>query len=53
MTKEQFEREKVYQMTLHFVRILFRDGLLTEDEKHKIEVMFMKKYSSVLGSLYP
>ena len=53
MSYEKFESEKMYQITLHIVRKLMQEGLLTEDEMSIIDSMLIKKYNPLLGCLYP
>jgi len=51
MTKEQFKREMLYQMTLSIARTLLKDGLIFPDEFKKIDAFLKAKYNPVLGSL--
>jgi hypothetical protein len=53
MTNEKFQREKTYQITLHIVRKIIQDGILTEDEMRMIDTILIKKYNPLLGCLYP
>jgi hypothetical protein len=39
MTNEKFQREKTYQITLHIVRKIIQDGILTEDEMRMIDTI--------------
>lgn len=52
MTKEQFRREKLYQITLAIARSMFRRGLITAGELCEIETVMLTKYRPLLGSLY-
>lgn len=51
MTKEQFEREKNYQVMLFIIKKMARKGLITEQEYKKIGSMMLEKYNPLLGSL--
>lgn len=52
MTKEQFEREKIYQVTLAIIRLMYRKKLITLDEQNEIDLMMLEKYKPLLGLLY-
>lgn len=51
MTKEQFEREKNYQVAMAVARDMQRRALITEKEYRKIRISFQKKYHPVIGAL--
>ena len=51
MTKEQFEREKVYGVMLSIARAMLSKGLITKQEYKRIEVMLVDKYMPILASL--
>ena len=51
MTKEQFDREKAYQITLAMAKSMLLCKLLTEEEYKKIDTMMLEKYHPILGSL--
>ena len=51
MSKEQFERERLYQATLAVARMMRQKGLITEDEFAIIDTKMRKKYRPLLGSL--
>jgi hypothetical protein len=51
MSKEQFERERLYQATLSVARAMLRKGLLTEDEVGIIDTKMREKYRPSLGGL--
>lgn len=51
MTKEQFKREKMYQVTLAIARAMFSRGLLTKDEICRIDTMMLEKYKPIMGGL--
>ena len=37
MTQAEFDREKRYQVVMHFVRKMLRDGLISEEEYRQID----------------
>ena len=51
MNSEQFKRERLYQSTIAIVRMMQKDGLITEDEFCQIDTMLLEKYRPLLGSL--
>jgi len=51
MSKEQFERERLYQATIAVARTMLRNGLITEDEFAIIDTKMREKYRPLLGSL--
>lgn len=51
MSKEQFERERLYQATVALARTLLRRGLITEDELAVIDTKMREKYRPLLGTL--
>jgi hypothetical protein len=53
MTKEQFDREKFYQVTLAVARVMLQSGLIIEDELTSIDVKMRENYRPLLGSLWP
>jgi hypothetical protein len=53
MSKEQFERERLYQATLSIARAMNRQGLITEDELAIIDTKMREKYKPLLGTLCP
>lgn len=52
MTKEQFQREKLYQGTMMIARSLLKQGIISEDEYVQIDTIFAKKYEPSLGTLF-
>ena len=52
MTKEEFRNEKLYQATMHMVRNMLEEGIITEEEYHRVEEIFIKKYRPVLGKIF-
>ncbi len=51
MTQEQFEREKTYRVTLSIAKSMLQNGLITELEYKKIDIMMLEKYRPLLGVL--
>lgn len=51
MTEEQFHNEKLYQTTMHIMRRMLRQGLITMDEYRQIDTIFTEKYRPVFGTL--
>jgi len=51
MTHEQFEREKDYRVALSIAEIMLRQGLITDQECHKIDTILVEKYRPVFGGL--
>ncbi len=51
MTQEQFEREKAYRVTLSIAKSMLQNGLITEQEYKKIDIMMIEKYRPLLGVL--
>jgi hypothetical protein len=53
MSKEQFDRERLYQATVAVARAMSRKGLITEDELAIIDTKMREKYRPLLGTLCP
>jgi len=51
MNSEQFKRERLYQSTIAIVKMMQKNGLITEDEFCQIDTMFLEKYRPLLGGL--
>lgn len=51
MSKEELRNEKLYQTTMHMVRKLFEDGVITEKEYRQINTIFLEKYHPIFGTL--
>lgn len=51
MTDEQFQSEKLYQITMHVCRKMLRSGLISEEEYREIDTIFARKYRPVFGAL--
>ena len=52
MTKEQFQREKMYQATMGMVRRMLSEGLISPEEYERVEQIFLKKYKPLIGAVY-
>ncbi len=52
MSKEQFENERLYQLTMGFVRSLLEKGLISSDDYAIIDTIFLEKYRPSLGTLF-
>ena len=52
MTKEQFEREKMYQATMGMVRRMLSEGLISAEEYAQMERIVLEKYKPMIGSVY-
>lgn len=52
MTKEQFQKEKMYLTTMTIARNLLKNGIISEDEYHEIDTKFTNKYEPSLGTLF-
>ena len=53
MTREQFERERCYETTMSYFKILMVRGFITSEEYAIIDTKMRSKYTPLLGSLYP
>ena len=51
MTKEQFEREKNYQVSRSIVSSWLKKGIITEKEYKKIDTKLASKYRPLFGSI--
>lgn len=52
MTKEQFQREKMYLTTMTIARNLLKNEIISEVEYHEIDTKFTNKYRPSLGTLF-
>ena len=52
MTKEQFQREKMYLTTMTIARNLLKNEIISEVEYHEIDTKFTNKYGPSLGTLF-
>ena len=53
MTAEQFERERIYSITLAISRAMHSKGILTADELAIIDTKLREIYKPLLAALYP
>jgi hypothetical protein len=53
MSKELFDRERLYQATLAIARTMLQRGLITVDEFTVIDTKMREKYRPLLGGLCP
>ena len=51
MTAEEFEREKRYQAVMYYVRMMLDQGLISEEEYHRIDTKNRAKFRPVTGTL--
>lgn len=51
MSKEEFRNEKLYQTTMHLVRKMLEEGIISEEEYRQIDTIFLEKYQPVFGTL--
>lgn len=52
MSKEEFRNEKLYQTTMHLVRKMVGEGIISEEEYRQIDTIFLEKYKPVFGTLF-
>ena len=52
MNKEQFEREKNYQVSLSIANNMLEEGLIERKDFVEIKKHLIKLYNPLLGSLY-
>ncbi|MGL5972652.1 MAG: SHOCT domain-containing protein [Oscillospiraceae bacterium] len=52
MSKEQFQNERDYQITLSIAKTLLEKGLLTEDEYRQIDTILLSDFEPTLGTLF-
>ena len=52
MTKEQFEREKSYQLTMYIARKMLKNGIITDNEYCIIDTNSKQKYQPVFGDIF-
>ena len=51
MTDKEFEREFNYSLMLHYLKILKGRGIITDEEFKDADMLLLKKYNPVIGSL--
>ena len=51
MTKDEFDRERRYQVVMHFVRKMLEEGLISEEEYCQIDTRNRRKFLPITGDL--
>ena len=51
MTKEQFQREKKYRISLAIAKNLLNNEIITKSDYRKFDTMLTKKYNPLLGDV--
>jgi len=51
MTKEQFECEKNYRVSIAIAKVMLSRQLINEKDYSKIDTMLIKKYKPIVGGL--
>ena len=51
MTKERFQREKKYRISLAIAKKLLNKEIITKSDYRKIDTMLTKKYKPLLGNV--
>ncbi|WP_313180875.1 SHOCT domain-containing protein [Lacrimispora sp.] len=52
MSKEQAANEVKYKITLKFLKILLRNGLITEEEYEEIDALNRQTFQPLLAKVY-
>ena len=52
MSQQQFEREKMYQTSMHIFRSLLDRGIITPSDYTDAERIMREKYNPVVGTLF-
>lgn len=52
MPKDDFARERLYQMTMHLVKKMLADGTITKEEYERMDAVFLAKYRPIFGTLF-
>ena len=52
MTKEQFEREKSYQLTMYIARKMLKNGIINKNDYCVIDTNSKQKYQPVFGDIF-
>jgi hypothetical protein len=52
MNKEQFEREKNYQVSLSIARNMLKEGLIETKDFVEIKKSLVRLYNPLIGGLY-
>ena len=51
LTKEQFDREKNYRVSLAITKSLLDKGIITEKDYRKIDTMLAQKHCPIFGTI--
>ncbi|MCX7904156.1 MAG: hypothetical protein N2486_06560 [Caloramator sp.] len=51
MTKEQFEREKNYRISIATAKLMLSKNIISEEDFEKIKMLLIDKYKPIIGSL--
>lgn len=51
MSKEQFEREKNYRVSLAIAKSMLKKEIITDEDYSIIDIMLKAKYRPIIGSL--
>lgn len=52
MSEEQLRRETLYQVTMHLLRKMMEQGLLSREEYADFDTIFAQKYQPIFGTLF-
>jgi hypothetical protein len=52
MTKEEYQRERRYQMAMHIARQMLKNGVITEDDYKVIDTNMTAKFAPIFGTLF-
>lgn len=52
LDRKELWKEMLYQTTMHIVRKMLSDGVVSEEEYHRFETIYSEKYKPVLGTLF-
>ena len=52
MTQEEFDRERSYQVVMHFVRKMLSEGLISEEEYCQIDRRNRRNFLPITGDLF-
>lgn len=52
MSKEDMRNEKLYQTTMHIMRKMLSEGLVSLEEYRRVDKIFLEKYKPVFGTLF-
>ena len=50
--KAEFRNEKLYLTTMHIARKMLTEGLISEEEYHRVDAVFLEKYKPILGTFF-